>query len=124
MFVQILQRKAASAGGEVIEFNTRTTALSQTCHCGNKEKKLLKERWHSCKICGTTSQRDLYSAYLALFVENDRLDASQAKKAWASADTLLEQAVSSLNEAASSKVLLASFGLGQSQMETHMCHFS
>ena len=51
----------------------------------------------------------------ARFVENNRLDTSQAKAAWASADILLEQAVSSLNEAASSKVRLASFGLGQSQ---------
>ena len=115
LFVEILRRKAESAGGKVVEFNTRTTALSQTCHCGKKKKKLLKERWHQCDACGVVSQRDLYSAFLARFVENNRLDTSQAKAAWASADILLEQAVSSLNEAASSKVRLASFGLGQSQ---------
>lgn len=115
LFLEILRRKAERAGGEVVEFNTRTTALSQTCHCGHKKKKLLKERWHRCDACGIVSQRDLYSAFLARFVENNRLDAFQAGSAWASAGILLEQAVSSLNETTISKVRLASFGLGQSQ---------
>ena len=41
--LEILRRKAANAGGEVIEFNTGTTALSQSCHCGNRQKKALKD---------------------------------------------------------------------------------
>jgi putative transposase len=63
-------RLVRSAGGGVYEFNTRTTALSQVCHCGEKRKKPLSQRIHECS-CGVTMQRDLYSAYLARFVEND-----------------------------------------------------
>ncbi len=80
------------------EFKTKTTALSQMCHCGNKQKKTLKERWHKCKICNVTAQRDLYSAFLARFVENDKLDISQATKAWVSAGMLFKQAMSNLNK--------------------------
>ncbi|MHB1426813.1 MAG: hypothetical protein ACYC3I_26955, partial [Gemmataceae bacterium] len=36
LFLSILTRKAESAGGQIIEFNTRTTALSQVCFCGQK----------------------------------------------------------------------------------------
>lgn len=117
LFVEMLRRKAESAGGEVIEFNTRTTALSQTCHCGHKKKKPLKERWHDCAACGVKAQRDLYSAFLARFVENERLDATnQVKAAWlAGADVLLEQAASNLKQTVTGKHRLASFGLGQRQ---------
>jgi len=115
LFLEKLRYKAANAGGEVIEFNTRTTALSQTCQCGHKEKKRLKDRWHHCPICGIRAQRDLYSAYLARFVETDRLDTHQALEAWSGAGILLEQAVSNLNETAISKARLASFGLAQRQ---------
>ena len=113
MFVDMLKRKAESAGGKVIEFNTKTTKLSQSCHCGEQKKKQLKDRWHHCEACGVKAQRDLYSSFLARFVDDNRLDTTQAKKAWASADILLGQAVSSLKETANSKFLLASFGLDQ-----------
>jgi len=115
LFVDILSRKAERAGGEVIEFNTRKTALSQTCQCGSKVKKRLKDRQHKCKTCGITAQRDLYSAFLARFVEYDKLDISQAKKTWASAGILLKQAMSNLNKTTIGKDRLASFGLDQSQ---------
>lgn len=114
-FLAKLRCKAANAGGEVIEFKTRTTALSQTCQCGHKQKKLLKERWHQCSLCAITAQRDLYSAYLARFVNDDRLDTSQALMAWAGAGILLEQAVSDLNKTAMGGFCPASFGLSQSQ---------
>ena len=115
LLIEILRRKAANAGGEVIEFNTRTTALSQSCQCGNKQKKALKERWHDCQHCGTRAQRDLYSAFLARFVQENKLDRSQAQDAWPGAGILLEQALSNLKETTTSKTRLASFGLGQSQ---------
>ena len=38
-FLSHLKQKAENAGGGVIEFSTTTTALSQTCHCGAREKK-------------------------------------------------------------------------------------
>jgi putative transposase len=115
LLLEILRRKAANAGGEVIEFNTRTTALSQSCQCGNRKKKALKDRWHECHSCGIKAQRDLYSAYLACFVQDNRLDAIQAQGAWTGVGILLEQAVSNLKETTTSKTCLASFGLNQRQ---------
>lgn len=70
-FMDHLRRKAASAGGEVIEFPTRTTKLSQSCQCGDVMKKPLRQRWHKCS-CGVYAQRDLYSAYLGLHVRENR----------------------------------------------------
>jgi len=61
------------------------------------------------------AQRDLYSAYLACFVQDNKLDRSQAINAWPGVGILLEQAVSSLNETTTSRTRLASFGLGQRQ---------
>ena len=98
MFVEMLRRKAANAGGEVIEFSTRTTRLSQTCHgCGTIQKKNLSERWHICD-CGVIAQRDLYSAFLATCVEDDRAqrapDAPLAQSQWESRLPLLQTAAS------------------------------
>ncbi len=114
-FLNILSRKAENAGGKIEYINTRKTALSQICHnCGSKKKKELKTRWHKCE-CGIKAQRDLYSAFLAKYVKNDILDISQAKKAWPSANRLLEQAISRLNQTAIGSKKLSSFGLNQSQ---------
>ena len=65
--------------------------------------------------CGIVAQRDLYTAFLAQFVENDVLDTSQAQHAWPGAGVLLEQAVSRLSEVAIGKRNLSSFGLNQRQ---------
>ena len=77
--------KAASAGGGLYEYSTRTTALSQTCICGRKEKKSLGLRWHSCE-CGVEADRDLFSAFLGLHVRpvegSDRLDVVGARRAY------------------------------------------
>src|SRR5215467_13138811 len=64
MFVSLLSRLAASAGGQVIELNTRRAKLSQRCHCGAVQKKPLRQCWHGCD-CGVCAQRDLSSASLA-----------------------------------------------------------
>lgn len=80
-FIEKLCRKAESANGRVIEFSTYKTKLSQMCHCGKQVKKKLSQRWHECE-CGVCAQRDLFSAYLALFVDNEKLNTSQAKNAW------------------------------------------
>mgnify|MGYP000390965487 CR=1 FL=1 len=131
MFVAHLRRKAESAGASVVEFPTRTTRLSQTCHgCGTVKKKSLSERWHKCD-CGVEAQRDLYSAFLATCVEDGRLNADRAKAAWSGADALLQAALSqaahraatarsSSDQAASGRTSghwspPSSFGLGQSQ---------
>ena len=112
MFVAHLRRKAASAGAEVIEFSTRTTRLSQTCHgCGTVKKKSLSERWHKCD-CGVEAQRDLYSAFLATCVEDGRLNADRAKAAWSGADALLQAALSQATQrvAAADKAAQAASG--------------
>lgn len=115
LFIQILHRKAENAGGKVIEFSTYDTKLSQTCHnCHVLKKKPLSQRWHACP-CGITAQRDLYSAFLAIHVTENHLDRSQAQSAWASADPLLEQALSRLDQTAKGKQRLACFGLNQRQ---------
>jgi hypothetical protein len=85
--VEMIRRKAASAGGErLYEYNPNTTALSQTCLCGNREKKPLSQRVHRCG-CGIREHRDLFSAYLGLHVRrladgSDRLDLEAANNGW------------------------------------------
>jgi putative transposase len=64
LLVETIRRKADSAGGDnLYEYNPNTTALSQTCLCGNREKKPLSQRVYRCE-CGITEHRDLFSAYL------------------------------------------------------------
>jgi hypothetical protein len=101
LFVSVLRRKAASAGAEVIEFSTRTTRLSQFSHdTGECVKKPLSQRWHVFAD-GSRVQRDLYSAWLARFVEQDRLDASRCQAHWAAAEPLLRRAASGLAQSTS-----------------------
>ncbi|WP_261487386.1 transposase [Acididesulfobacillus acetoxydans] len=109
MFVAMLKRKAESAGGEVDAFNTRTTALSQVCHCGERHKKPLKQRVHEC-TCGVVMQRDLYSAYLARFVEDNVLHATKSSQAWSGAESLLRAAWRNSQQLASGRAIPASFG--------------
>jgi transposase len=117
-FMEKLRYKAESAGGGVNEFPT-FLRLSQFCHvCGTYTKKPLSQRWHDCE-CGTRMQRDLYSAYLARFVSGASLDTSHAVEAWPGAESLLWRAVSRLNETASGRQRLASFGLNRRQSGSH-----
>jgi hypothetical protein len=87
LLVEMVRRKAESAGGTPLyEYNPRTTALSQTCLCGNRKKKPLSQRVHRCG-CGITEDRDLFSAYLGLHVRTevdgvDRLDLQAAREGW------------------------------------------
>ena len=111
MFMSMLRRKAENAGGKVTEFSTRSTKLSQACHCGEVHKKPLSQRWHTCS-CGVTTQRDLYSAFLAKHVSNDILDTRQAAASWPGANLLLERAVLRVHhEAANGRIHPASFGI-------------
>jgi hypothetical protein len=116
LFVSLLRRLAVSAGGTVVELDTRRAKLSQTCLCGAVVKKPLSERWHACGACGPSAQRDLFSAFLARFVhpETSLLDAGQAQAAWPGAERRLraayEQAIS--NQPASGRHLPSSFGRG------------
>ena len=111
LFMNLLRRKAESAGGRVLEFSTRTTRLSQVCHeCGTILKKRLSLRWHRCPCGIGPVQRDLYSAYLARHVENGILSTESAREGWRAAESLLREAVERVKQTASGKVRPASFG--------------
>jgi putative transposase len=101
----MLQRKAASAGGGVIEIKTRHTRLSQFDHTtGEYIKKPLSQRVHGFGDGRTEPvQRDLYSAFLATCCDTNLLDIPQVKIAWASAEPLLRTAMSSVLQPASGK---------------------
>ena len=91
-FVNVLRNKITAAGRELIEFGTRQTCLSQFCHVdGTYTKKPLSQRYHQFPD-GTRVGRDLYSAFLARFVLDNRLDAIQAAKAWRGAEAFLRVA--------------------------------
>jgi len=76
-FMSELIRKAESAGGSVIKFPTQTTALSQTHLTGERIKKSLSERVHYDRT-GIVMHRDLFSAYLARYVVQDKLSLQDA----------------------------------------------
>jgi len=95
MLVEMSRSKAESAGGGLFEYSTHSTRLSQTCLCGAIKKKQLSQRTHRC-ACGITAQRDLFSAFLGLFViriahpdrpgeYQDVLDLDHANQAWSAA---------------------------------------
>jgi hypothetical protein len=101
LFVTMLRRKAESAGGAVIEFQTRSTRLSQYDHRSRSyQKKSLGQRWHTFED-GSRVQRDLYSAYLARFVDANTLDARQCEQHWSAAEPRLQRAVSKATQSAS-----------------------
>jgi len=115
-FKDILSKKSSYNGGSLIEYNTQTTALSQTCLCGNKKKKSLTERFHICD-CGIIQQRDLFSAYLGLFVElnTHTLDIVKANKSYQRFKHPLEDAVLKYQNSSSS--FMKTLGLSKSQLE-------
>jgi len=101
LFVSMLKRKVARTDAAVIEFSTRTTRLSQFSHeTGEYVKKPLSQHKHVFTD-GSWVQRDLYSAWLARFVEHDRLDARQLGNDWPAAEPLLRRAASSFQQSAS-----------------------
>lgn len=95
-FITRLKQIAESAGGYLNEFPTRETKLSQRCLCGQFKKKSLSERVHQCG-CGITAQRDLFSGYLARFVDLEcQFQAEPAIAGFKGVDSLL---VSAWNDA-------------------------
>jgi len=63
-FFEMIRYKAENAGRELKEVNPNYT--SQTCLCGNREKKTLSQRWHNCLKCGLSIHRDILSAQIIL----------------------------------------------------------
>ncbi len=92
-FVQSeLKRKAANAGGSFIKFSTQKTALSQTHLDGSRTKKSLSERVHF-DVTGIKMHRDLFSAYLSRFVnEEDKLSLQDAASQYQRTEPFLLEA--------------------------------
>ena len=70
MFIELLRRTVARTGGTLAEVPTHNTKLSQFCHgCGQFVPKPLWQRWHECPCGIGPIQRDLYSAFLAAYLD-------------------------------------------------------
>jgi putative transposase len=111
MFMKMLKQKVVSQGRIFREFPTRSTKLSQTCHCGAIKKKRLKDRWHICE-CGVTAQRDLYSAFLARYVaKNNRLAKKVAENDWEQLSIVLNDCVTNLKKMKPVRKFISTFGL-------------
>lgn len=93
MFVSILRRKAESAGGKLVDLQTWKLKLSQYDHqSGEYTKKPLSQRWHPLGNGNTIVQRDVYSAFLALCVQENQHHPSYIEAMWADQEPALRQA--------------------------------
>jgi len=115
MFIELLRRTVASTGGTLVEVSTRTTKLSQYCHgCGQCRKKPLWQRLHQC-ACGIGPvQRDLYSAFLAAYLDPaDPIPSCARYQAyWEGAEARLRAAHErTMQRAKAGQVLPQSFGI-------------
>jgi hypothetical protein len=102
MLIAYLKRTVASTGGTLVELPTHKAKLSQYCHgCGNYEKKPLSQRWHHC-ACGIGPvQRDLYSAFLAAYMNPTKSTTpSIAQHVWESVDLRLRAAIEVIQQRA------------------------
>jgi len=115
MLIAHMRRTVASTGGTLLEVPTHTTKLSQYCHgCGKTVKKPLWQRWHQC-ACGIGPvQRDLYSAFLAAYLDPADLTPSCARYVvpWEGAEARLRAAHERVKERANAgQVLPQSMGI-------------
>jgi hypothetical protein len=115
MFIEMLRRTVASTGGTLHEVSTRSTRLSQFCHgCGKLVKKPLWQRWHQCPCGNGSIQRDLYSAFLAAYLDPADLLPSCARYQgyWEGREPGLRAAYEQLFQRASAgQTLPRSFGI-------------
>lgn len=91
-FQSELSRKAESAGGKFIKFSTRKTALSQTHLNGKRIKKKLSQRVHHDEMLGKSFQRDIWSAFLARYVNDDLLSLRDAQREYPGMESYLMDA--------------------------------
>ncbi|MEM9925732.1 MAG: RNA-guided endonuclease TnpB family protein [Cyanobacteria bacterium P01_D01_bin.50] len=90
-FQSELKRKVEKTGGKFIKFSTKKTALSQTHLDGTRIKKSLSQRVHE-DAAGFKMHRDLFSAFLARFVNDDLLSLLDAQREYSGAEPLLVDA--------------------------------
>ncbi len=105
----------ASTGGTLHEIPTRSTKLSQYCHgCGQCTKKPLSQRLHQCPCGIGPVQRDLYSAFLAAYLDPATSIPSCAQYVipWEGAEARLRAAHERVRERANAgQTLPQSFGV-------------
>jgi transposase len=115
MFIEMLRRTVASTGGTLHEVPTRSTKLSQYCHgCGQTVKKPLSQRLHQCPCGIGPVQRDLYSAFLAAYLDpaNPLPSCPRYVVPWEGAEARLWAAHERVKERANEgQVVPRSFGL-------------
>ena len=95
MLIDHLKRTVGSTGGTLIVVPTRSTKLSQYCHgCGQCVRKPLSLRWHECPCGIGPIQRDLYSAFLAAYLQapDYRPSCAQYQAYWEGAEARLRVA--------------------------------
>jgi len=97
-FMAELVRKAESAGGQVIKFETRTTALSQTHLNGERHRKSLAERVHR-DVTGFEMHRDLFSAFLSRYIVENELLLQAAQFEWPRLEPVVMEAWQSYQSA-------------------------
>lgn len=91
-FVQSeLKRKAENAAGSFTKFSTHKTALSQTHLNGERIKKSLSQRVHR-DVTGVVMHRDLFSAFLARYVNQDMLSLQDAANQYPGSESILLEA--------------------------------
>lgn len=91
-FQSELARKAESAGGQFIKFSTQKTALSQTHLNGKRIKKKLSQRVHHDDYLKKDIHRDLFSAFLARYVYDDKLSLLDASSEYPGMESSLMEA--------------------------------
>ena len=92
-FINHLKRKAESAGGQVIELNTRLLKMSQYNHVsGGYEKKPLSLRWHALGDGRGAIQRDVYSALLACCTDGIGHNPTRIETMLAAQESVLKRA--------------------------------
>ena len=116
MLIAHLKRTVASTGGTLHEVPTRSTKLSQWCHgCGTFVTKPLSQRWHQCPCGIGPVQRDLYSAFLAAYLDTTREcipSCAQYVVPWEGAEARLQAAHERVKERAKEgQVLPRSMGI-------------
>jgi transposase len=72
LFISLLKYSVLKYKLKIDEFSTYSTACSKTCICGNKHNK--KDDLYVCPKCGLEMDRDMKSAYLGLWVEDDKIN--------------------------------------------------
>ncbi|MDY6899231.1 MAG: transposase [Cyanobacteriota bacterium] len=99
-FQSKLTCKAENAGGQLVKFSTKKTALSQTHLDGSRIKKSLSQRVH-VDVTGIRMHRDIFSAYLSRFVHDELLLIENAASQYSAMEPLLVEGWEEYQKAAS-----------------------